>query len=42
MDQMDVNDLVNLFDALYKSQLSVVDQLYDPLVEKFMDQLTVE
>lgn len=42
IDEMDVNDLVQLFDALYKSQLSVVDQLYDPLVEKFMNQLTVE
>ena len=42
IDQMKVQDLIQIFDALYKSQLDTVgDHLMDQFLHKFLTQLNV-
>ena len=39
---MTLTDLAQLFDALFKSQITVGDQVYDPLVVQLLPILTLK
>jgi len=42
VDDLTLLDVVQLFDALYKSQISIPNQVMDPFVQKFQDDVTVK
>lgn len=40
INEVSVQELISLFDALYKTQLTIEGQLFDPLVLHFMPKLS--
>ena len=42
IDDLTLTDVVQLFDALYKSQVTIPNQIMDQFVQKFQDQITAK
>ena len=42
IDDLTLTDVVQLFDALYKSQVTIPNQIMDQFVQKFQDQVTAK
>lgn len=42
IDHLTLTDVVQLFDALYKSQVTIPNQIMDQFVQKFQDQVTAK
>ena len=42
IDDLTITDVVQLFDALYKSQVTIPNQIMDQFVQKFQDQVTAK